>query len=63
MEMPRHPTAFSEARALVDAFDGSAEEMVEEELEKSLEAGDVIEALKLDQVRRGIERIYDREGK
>ena len=63
MEMPRHPEAFREARALVDAYDGSAEGIVEEKLEQRLEAGDVDAALKLDQVRRGIERIYEVEGK
>ena len=63
MTLHRHPQARAEARKLVDDFDGSAERMVEDALEESLEEHDVEEALKLDQVRREIERIYAAEGK
>ena len=59
----QHPEARLEARHLVDAFDGSAGDMVEDRLEARLDQRLVDEALRLDQVRREIGRIYAEEGK
>jgi hypothetical protein len=48
-----HKDAAGEARALVSEHDGHA---------KTLDQGDIDEVLRLDQVRREIQRVYDREG-
>lgn len=62
MQLPHYPDAQSEARQLVDKHDGRAEHMVEMEIDDRLKRDDVEAALKLDQVRREIERIYEHEG-
>ena len=58
----RHPDASREARALVSDHDGHAKILIERKLAARLDQGEIDEALRLDQVRREIQRVYDREG-
>lgn len=58
----RHPDARREALTLVEAHDGSAKRMVEGKLDQRLAHGDIDDALRLDQVRREIERVYEVTG-
>lgn len=51
-----------EALGLVEAYDGSAHEVVEERLADSLAEDDVDDALRLDRVRRAVERVYEETG-
>ncbi|MDO6414294.1 hypothetical protein Q4F19_07855 [Sphingomonas sp. BIUV-7] len=57
----RHPEAAREARALVSDHDGHAKAMVEHKLADRLNQGETDEALRLDQVRREIQGVYDRK--
>ena len=59
----RHPEAAREARALVSDHDGHAKALVEHKLAARLDHGEIDEALRLDQVRREIQHVYDVEGK
>lgn len=56
------PEARWEALGLVEAYDGSAHEVVEERLAARLADDDVDDALRLDQVRREIEQVYEETG-
>jgi hypothetical protein len=57
-----HKDAAGEARALVSEHDGHAKTLVERKLAVGLDQGEIDEVLRLDQVRREIQRVYDREG-
>lgn len=58
----KHPDARREAVALVEAHDGSAKKLVEGKLDQRLASGNIDDALRLDQVRREIERVYELTG-
>lgn len=58
----RHPDARREAVTLVEVHDGRAKKLVEGKLDQRLARGDIGDALRLDQVRREIDRVYELTG-
>lgn len=51
-----------EALALVETYDGPAHEVVEERLAECLADDDIDDALRLDQVRRELQQVYEEAG-